>query len=84
VIKKKELDDKEREFLRTEMAIIKLLNHPNIVKLQDIFETRDTIYIVLQLVKGGELFDYIKEKEVLTGIIFLLMFLEDEAGLICF
>ena len=50
---------------------MKLLNHPNIVKLIDVFEKKEdgTTYLIVEYVAGGELFDYIvangvvKEKE---------------------
>lgn len=46
----------ERELLRTEIAVLKLVKHPHIVRLEDVFETPQTIYIVMERVKGGELF----------------------------
>jgi serine/threonine protein kinase len=66
VIEKEKLNPKEREFLRTEIAIIKLLNHSNIVQLIDIYEDKLKMYIVLEFVEGGELFDYIKLKKQLS------------------
>lgn len=50
---------------------MKLLNHPNIVKLIDVYEKKEdgTTFLVVEYVAGGELFDYIvangvvKEKE---------------------
>ena len=44
-----------REFIRTELAIVKLVNHPNIVRTIDIFESLDKIYIVMEMVSGGDL-----------------------------
>ncbi|VDM35487.1 unnamed protein product [Hydatigera taeniaeformis] len=43
----------------TEVEILKKLNHPCIVKIHDVIETEDTLFIVLELVEGGELFDRI-------------------------
>lgn len=42
-----------------EVVIMKLLNHPNIVKLYDIWENRNELYLVMEYIEGGELFDYI-------------------------
>jgi len=48
---------------------LKLLHHPHIVKVYDVMESNDLIYIVMEYATGGELFDYIvahkkvKEKE---------------------
>ena len=45
----------DREFIRTELAIVKLVSHPNIVKTIDVFEALDKIYIVMERVRGGDL-----------------------------
>ena len=45
--------------LRSETIILKKLNHPNIVKFYDVIETRTMIFIVMEYIKGEELFDYI-------------------------
>lgn len=55
--------------LQREIRFLKLLNHPHIVKVIDVVETHDFIYIIMEYAVGGELFDYIvankrvKEKE---------------------
>jgi len=41
---------------------LKQVNHPNVVGLKDMFETASTLYLVMELVTGGELFDKIVEK----------------------
>lgn len=38
------------------------MDHPTIIKIEDVFETPDNLYIVLELVEGGELFDRIKNQ----------------------
>eukprot|EP00386_Alphamonas_edax_P013436 GDKI01041499.1.p1 GENE.GDKI01041499.1~~GDKI01041499.1.p1 ORF type:complete len:517 (+),score=140.52 GDKI01041499.1:243-1793(+) len=47
---------------RQEIAIMKLLDHPNIIKLFETFEDHRNIYLVMELCTGGELFDRIIEK----------------------
>jgi calcium-dependent protein kinase len=52
---------KNAEQFKEEMAIMKLLDHPNIVRLYETFEDARTVYLVLELCTGGELFDRIVE-----------------------
>jgi len=48
--------------LQTEIKILKQVDHPNIIKLKELFETSSTLAIVTELVTGGELFDKIVEQ----------------------
>ncbi|KAF8859414.1 Pkinase-domain-containing protein [Acephala macrosclerotiorum] len=45
--------------IEREVAIMKLIQHPNIMKLYDIWENRTEIYLVLEFLENGELFDRI-------------------------
>jgi len=38
---------------------MKLVDHPNILKLYDVWETSSSLYLILEYVQGGELFDYL-------------------------
>lgn len=58
------------ENMKREIQILSKLKHPNIVSVIEIIDTPKNLYIVLELAKGGELFDRIMEKE---------KFSEDEA-----
>jgi 5'-AMP-activated protein kinase catalytic alpha subunit len=44
------------EQLKREIVILKALNHPNVVFMKEVMQTKNHIYIVLELVTGGELF----------------------------
>lgn len=66
IIDKAELSDEEKEFLRTEVAILRLVHHPCIVELVDLIETQKRTYIVMELLEGGELFDYISGRSRFT------------------
>jgi calcium/calmodulin-dependent protein kinase I len=47
--------------LATEMEILKQVQHPNIISLKEIIDTKNCLFIVTELVTGGELFDKIVE-----------------------
>ncbi|CAE8591961.1 unnamed protein product, partial [Polarella glacialis] len=63
-ISKKLVDDMQK--LHEEIEIMRLLDHPNIVRFQESFEDRRCLYIVLELCEGGELFDRIVQAGHLT------------------
>jgi len=46
---------------KQEIAIMKMMDHPNIIKLFESFEDHRNIYLVMELCSGGELFDRIIE-----------------------
>lgn len=60
-INKRNLSGKE-EAVENEIAILKKVNHPNIIRLWEIFDNKTHLYLVMDLVQGGELFDRIVEK----------------------
>ena len=62
-IRKNKIQEKKR-FLN-ELNILKTLDHPNIVKLFEIYEDEESIHLVMEYCSGGELFDYILKQEVL-------------------
>jgi len=47
---------------RSEIAALKTLNHPNIIKLYDVCYTDEQIYIVMEYMEGGELFEYVVQR----------------------
>ncbi|KAJ8304549.1 hypothetical protein KUTeg_018132 [Tegillarca granosa] len=49
----------EQKVIRTEIGILLKLSHENIIRLHEVYETPTHIYLVLELVRGGELFDRI-------------------------
>lgn len=51
---------------KIEIQILQSLSHPNIIRLQDAFHTESKIYVITELMQGGELFDYIVEKGTLS------------------
>ncbi|XP_078592167.1 serine/threonine-protein kinase MARK2-like isoform X14 [Branchiostoma floridae x Branchiostoma japonicum] len=69
IIDKTQLNPSSLQKLFREVRIMKMLNHPNIVKLFEVIETEKTLYLVMEYASGGEVFDYLvahgrmKEKE---------------------
>mmetsp|Transcript_7540 Transcript_7540/g.14738 ORF Transcript_7540/g.14738 Transcript_7540/m.14738 type:complete len:583 (-) Transcript_7540:1555-3303(-) len=49
--------------LQREISILRLLDHRYITKLYDVFESKNHIYMVMELVDGGELFDHIIQQK---------------------
>lgn len=47
---------------RREVEILKMLNHPHIIKIYDVFESSQSLIVLMELVQGGELFDYLVER----------------------
>lgn len=47
--------------IEREIIIMKLLTHPNVLRLYDVWETSKALYLVLEYVEGGELFDLLVE-----------------------
>ncbi len=45
--------------IEREIIIMKLINHPNVMSLYDVWENKGELYLVLEYIAGGELFDYL-------------------------
>ena len=63
VLSKKKMSDEDKASMQTEIEILKSVDHPNIVKLIDVFEDERHWCLVMELMQGGELFDEILEKD---------------------
>jgi len=59
IINKLTIKPKDLQMLSREIKIMKKLQHPNIVQLYDVFETGECLYLVMEVMAGGELFDQI-------------------------
>ncbi|CAI9267665.1 unnamed protein product [Lactuca saligna] len=53
------IDLKISDQIKREIAALKLLKHPNVVRLHEVLASKTKIYMVLEYVNGGELFDTI-------------------------
>ena len=81
VIKKKD-NSVEGIDIKNEIDVLKKLNHPNIVKIYEFYDIKDNYYLITELCKYGDLYNYIKftfsEKQlcvlfyqVFSGLIYL-------------
>ncbi|CAD2104094.1 calcium-dependent protein kinase 7, putative [Plasmodium vinckei] len=68
VINNRSVSIYEKELLRSEISILRLLRHPNVIFLKEIINTKETLYISMELVKGGELYDFLLSETRLSEI----------------
>lgn len=61
ILARQSINDSAAEKVRREINIMRLLSHPHIVRLFEVIETRSCIYVVMEYMNSGELFDYITE-----------------------
>ena len=67
LLEKSKITEKEDlKRINREISIIKKLSHPNIIKINEIFENEKYYYIIMDYCSKGELFDYIVKKTKLT------------------
>ena len=75
--RRKAPDDFLKRFLPRELSVIKLLEHPHIIRLYEVLDTGDKVFVVMDIATGGDLLDYIKRrgyvKENLSKKVFMQM-----------
>lgn len=54
---------KGKESLMNEINIMKELTHENVMRLYEVHESQNSIYLILELLEGGELLDYISKNK---------------------
>lgn len=59
IIDKTALNPSSLKKLFREVTIMKMLDHPNIVKLYEVIDSQRTLYLVMEYASGGEVFDYL-------------------------
>lgn len=60
IISKEAMEAKCEVRIRREIDILRVINHENLLKLYDVFETNDRIYLVTEIVTGGPLFAWLE------------------------
>lgn len=66
IIQKKELNSEDLNSLKEEIKILSDIDYANIIKLYETFDEGSELYMVTELVEGGELFDRIVAKSAYT------------------
>uniref|UniRef100_UPI00358E6C79 serine/threonine-protein kinase BRSK2-like n=1 Tax=Myxine glutinosa TaxID=7769 RepID=UPI00358E6C79 len=66
IVNREKLSESVLMKVEREIAILKLIEHPHVLKLYDVYENKKYLYLVLEHVSGGELFDYLVKKGRLT------------------
>uniref|UniRef100_A0A8D2LDT9 non-specific serine/threonine protein kinase n=1 Tax=Varanus komodoensis TaxID=61221 RepID=A0A8D2LDT9_VARKO len=63
VIDKSKLDSGAAAQLLQEVRCMKLVQHPNVVRLYEVIDTHAKLYLILELGDGGDMFDHIMQHE---------------------
>ncbi|XP_064547230.1 serine/threonine-protein kinase BRSK2 [Drosophila montana] len=66
IINREKLSESVLMKVEREIAIMKLIDHPHVLGLSDVYENKKYLYLILEHVSGGELFDYLVKKGRLT------------------
>ena len=66
IINREKLSESVLQKVEREIAIMKLIEHPHVLGLFDVYENKKYLYLILEHVSGGELFDYLVKKGRLT------------------
>lgn len=91
IARKQDISPSQRSSILKEVAIMRQLNHKNVVTLIDFFESPDHYFIVLELIPGGELFHqivrltYFSEdlsRHVIVQVAHAIRYLHEEAGVV--
>lgn len=62
IMTKKDMDNDDKELVRTEVEILKVCQHPNIIHLYDVFENEEYYYLTMEHCGGGDLFSYLEKR----------------------
>jgi calcium-dependent protein kinase len=70
--------DSKKRLLKNEIKVMRRLDHENILKVYEVHETSDTIFIILEYIRDGELLNYLKktkkvQKKTMKGIMTQLL-----------
>eukprot|EP01017_Pseudomicrothorax_dubius_P031561 TRINITY_DN4045_c0_g1_i3.p1 TRINITY_DN4045_c0_g1~~TRINITY_DN4045_c0_g1_i3.p1 ORF type:complete len:417 (+),score=67.36 TRINITY_DN4045_c0_g1_i3:68-1318(+) len=65
IMSKEQLEKKKsgKEILKNEISVLRKLSHPNLIKLYEVYETEGSVYLVLEYIKNGSLWDFVSQKK---------------------
>eukprot|EP01088_Endostelium_zonatum_P008901 TRINITY_DN22078_c0_g1_i1.p1 TRINITY_DN22078_c0_g1~~TRINITY_DN22078_c0_g1_i1.p1 ORF type:complete len:373 (-),score=83.17 TRINITY_DN22078_c0_g1_i1:49-1167(-) len=73
IISKSDLNEHRRIRLKSEIELLKSLDHPGIVKLLEVYESDERVYLVFEY-KNGDLYNYIQTKGPVTEMVAMEIF----------
>ena len=62
IMSKKEMTNEDLSLVQTEIEILKICQHPNIIHLYEVFENEEFFYIIMEYCEGGDLFSYLEKR----------------------
>ena len=54
IIRKRKLDESALKLIRREIYVMKMLEHPNIIRLYEVLETKRVLFLIMEYASGGE------------------------------
>ncbi|CAD8192997.1 unnamed protein product [Paramecium octaurelia] len=60
-------EENGKEGLMNEIKLMRQLDHPNIIKLHEVHETSNSLYVCLELLEGGQLYEQLKKKVIFSN-----------------
>ncbi|KAF2666164.1 hypothetical protein BT63DRAFT_51785 [Microthyrium microscopicum] len=68
--------------IEREVTIMRVVEHPNIVKLYDVWENQDEIYVIMEKIKGWELFHFLQNNPRLSEQLVVYIFRQIIEGML--
>ena len=62
IMSKREMTNEDISLVQTEIEILKICQHPNIIHLYEVFENEEFYYIIMEYCAGGDLFSYLEKR----------------------
>ena len=62
IMAKMDMNKEDLELVKTEIEILKICQHPNIIHLYEVFENENYFYIIMEYCEGGDLFSYLEKR----------------------